>query len=69
MTGSKLGESSFAAPYMSGVIARYLQRHPGSTRDQIVTALQNMNATYSGVQIPPPGGGTAMPVLVFNECP
>jgi hypothetical protein len=53
---------------MSGVIARYLQRHPGSARDQIVTALQNMNTTYSDVQISG-GGGTPLPLLVFNECP
>jgi subtilisin family serine protease len=60
--------TSFAAPHMSGVIARYLERHPGSTRDQIVSALSSLSAANSGARVTEPGGGT-QPVLVVGQCP
>lgn len=60
--------TSFAAPHVTGIIARYLERHPGATRNQLITMLQTMNATYSGATVTEPGGVTE-PVAVFNECP
>lgn len=60
--------TSFAAPHVAGAIARYLQRHPGASRDQIVSALQSMNSAHSGVQVAMPGSGSA-PLLNFIECP
>jgi hypothetical protein len=60
--------TSFAAPHTSGIIARYLQRHPYATRNTIVTALQNTSFTYANVNVTDQGGVTR-PVLVYNECP
>jgi hypothetical protein len=60
--------TSFAAPITAGVIARYLQVHPGVPRDSIVSTLLGMNQTYAGgACVSEPGGG-CVPVLVFNDC-
>jgi subtilisin family serine protease len=62
--------TSFAAPHMTGVVARYLQRQPGATRDAIVSTLQSMNQTYAGgACVTEPNSGPCVPVLVFKECP
>lgn len=61
--------TSFAAPHMTGVIARYLERHPGATRDQIVSELQRQSSLYSGSTVYEPATGQYLPVLVFNDCP
>jgi len=59
--------TSFAAPHMAGVIARYLQLRPGATRDQIVSDLQNLNGLRSGATVTEPGG-RSVPVLVIGWC-
>ena len=60
--------TSFSAPHVAGVVARYLERHPNTTPSGIISMLQSMNATYSGARVTEPGGNTEA-VLVFNECP
>lgn len=48
--------TSFAAPIMSGVVARYLENNKNATRDQVVSFLQSESATSTGVQVQDPGG-------------
>jgi len=59
--------TSFSAAH-ADVIARYLQKYPNRSRDQIVTDLNAYNATYSGKQIAD-GHGNSRPVLVYYQCP
>lgn len=48
--------TSFAAPMVAGVIARYLQANPGASRDTIATWLQNEAATNNGIWVADPSG-------------
>jgi len=58
--------TSFAAPHVAGIIARYLQKYPGATHDTIVSALQNSSFTYGGATVTEPGGKT-VPILVYRD--
>jgi subtilisin family serine protease len=60
--------TSFSAPLMTGIVARYLQYHPGMLRDRIVTDLQ-FYAARSGVTVYESGTGSSLPLLTFQECP
>ncbi|HKS21832.1 MAG TPA: S8 family serine peptidase [Thermoanaerobaculia bacterium] len=57
--------TSFAAPIVTGVVARYLETHaPGATREQIVSALQANAKAY----IVDPGLGN-VPLINMADCP
>jgi subtilisin family serine protease len=58
--------TSFSAPHAAGVIARYLQRFPGASRDAIVSALQSSSSTYGGQLVAQPSG-PGVPVLVYRD--
>lgn len=60
--------TSFAAPHVAGVVARYLERHPHTRRDDVVNALNSISATYSGATITDRTGVTRR-IVVFSECP
>ncbi|HXG57843.1 MAG TPA: S8 family serine peptidase [Thermoanaerobaculia bacterium] len=60
--------TSFAAPHVSGIVARYLHRHPGARRDDVLSALESISATYSGATVTDRTAVTRR-VAVFNECP
>jgi len=60
--------TSFSAPLTTGVVARYLQRHPGATRDQVLSYLYAESATHSGAQVADPSG-RSIPILDISDCP
>src|SRR4029079_3662230 len=63
-TDTCVSGTSFSAPIVTGVVARYLQTHSGATRDQIVSALQANAKTY----IVDPGLGN-VPLINLADCP
>lgn len=61
--------TSFAAPLVTGVIARYLQRHPYTSRDALLAMLQAQASAHNGVLVYESGTGASLPLLGFQECP
>lgn len=55
--------TSFAAPIVAGVIARYLQHYPAATRDQIVSGLQSRAIVYID-----DAGPQFLPLINYADC-
>lgn len=61
--------TSFAAPLVSGVVARYLQTRPSATRDQVLDYIEAESAANTGINIVDPAAGKLIPLLSMTDCP
>jgi hypothetical protein len=59
--------TSFAAPFVTGMIARYIQDNPGATRDDVMNYFYQEAANgYS--QLVDNGDGRFLPIVNVNDC-
>lgn len=60
--------TSFSAPHVTGVIARYRQLHPADGRDTIVNALKQRVISNGGPYAYESQTGASVPILIYVEC-
>ncbi len=62
-TGNCVSGTSFAAPLVAGVVARYLHAHHGASRSAVMSFLTSEGSTGNGVTI------DGLPLLNLSDCP
>jgi len=60
--------TSFSAPIVAGIAARYLQNNPSATRDQVLSFIQSESSTHTGVQVYEPATGASVPLAAMTDC-